>query len=103
MQGDMGICDRQVYYRPDLVVLPVLDSGLLAVDLPPEPVGEPRTGDAGVQHFDYREHWRRIGFLSIAPERKDIECGAQDDDADLRARSEEHTSELQSLRHLVCR
>src|SRR5205814_8460932 len=44
----------------------------------------------GLQRIQIREHERRLGE------------GA-DEVLALRSRSEEHTSELQSLRHLVCR
>src|SRR5436853_2380815 len=44
---------------------------------------------------------QRARFVDLARILGDTGCAAPDGSA--RARSEEHTSELQSLRHLVCR
>src|SRR5262245_63909472 len=49
-----------------------------------------------------REHPRRLGHLQHHPEGEPPGARRRDGRA-VRPRSEEHTSELQSLRHLVCR
>src|SRR5690349_23476531 len=54
---------------------------------------------------DHREEWRvRIEARAIAPEhRRQIEAEPVDAELLREVRSEEHTSELQSRRDLVCR
>src|SRR5436853_623639 len=54
-------------------------------------------GDALEKHRPERTSYQRVG-LNLAPVTPDY-----DPEPDVVVRSEEHTSELQSLRHLVCR
>src|SRR5258705_9079679 len=61
-----------------------------------------------MQHPDFRSATFDTGFIDrILPEleieNREVDDGSRDASLIAAARSEEHTSELQSLRHLVCR
>src|SRR5262245_64799191 len=53
--------------------------------------------------FPYTTLFRSLPNVELAEETKALLTEVKDELADVREGSEEHTSELQSLRHLVCR
>src|SRR5262245_64083608 len=60
--------------------------------------------DAGYAPFDFEGCLRRVGAVGkLDVDASTALVGRRRDTDGARHRSEEHTSELQSLRHLVCR
>src|SRR5437870_10787449 len=57
-------------------------------------------GPERVQHLIFIRQLRIVAFV---PRREHVNDGARDEHGNRRQRSEEHTSELQSRGHLVCR
>ena len=60
LQGDVGLFDRKISDRCDLVVLSVLAAALFAGRFSPQPETEPDSGDGGLRHLLHRRHCRRL-------------------------------------------